>query len=32
MWLGSTAAAETALDRTIDVLGRRLGLNGEEDR
>jgi acetyl esterase/lipase len=31
MWLGSPQAAEQALDRTIDVLSRRLGLGGEED-
>ena len=32
MWLGSPEAARQALARTIDVLSRRLGLNGEEDR
>jgi acetyl esterase/lipase len=32
MWLGSPGAAEKALDRTIDVLSRRLGPKGEEDR
>jgi len=31
MWLGSPEAAQQALDRTIDVLGRRLGLTKEED-
>jgi acetyl esterase/lipase len=31
MWLGSRDAAQQALDRTIDVLSRRLGLTGEED-
>jgi dipeptidyl aminopeptidase/acylaminoacyl peptidase len=31
MWLGSPDAARQALDRTIDVLSRRLGLTGEED-
>jgi acetyl esterase/lipase len=32
MWLGSLEAAKQALDRTIDVLSRRLGLSREEDR
>jgi acetyl esterase/lipase len=31
MWLGSPEDAQQALDRTIDVLSRRLGRNGEED-
>jgi acetyl esterase/lipase len=31
MWLGSPGAAAAALDRTIDVLSRRLGLDREED-
>ena len=32
MWLGSPEAAPQALDRTIDVLRRRLGLKGDDDR
>jgi acetyl esterase/lipase len=32
MWRGSSAAAERALERTIDVLSRRLGTCREEDR
>ena len=31
MWLGSPGAAQQALDRTIDVLSRWLGPNGEEN-
>jgi len=31
MWLGTPEVAQQALDRTIDVLSRRLGLNGEEN-
>ena len=31
MWLGTPEAAQQALDRTIDVLSRRLGLTEEED-
>ena len=32
MWMGSPEAAEQALDRTIDVLSRWLGLKGDDDR
>ena len=32
MWLGSPEAAQQALDRTIDVLSRWLGLKGDDDR
>jgi acetyl esterase/lipase len=32
MWKGSPETAPQALDRTIDVLSRRLGLKGEDDR
>ena len=31
MWLGTPEAPQQALDRTIDVLSRRLGLTEEED-
>jgi acetyl esterase/lipase len=32
MWMGSPEAAQQALDRTIDVLSRWLGLQGDDDR
>ena len=32
MWLGSPGTAQQALDRTIDVLSRRLGTRRNEDR